>query len=79
MGVCAVLYMATRIVGTGVLQSGTEAKRAEPHTAADGGTAARRGSVAVSEVSGGAAPAAERGAFGIGETDKVIPVSAGLR
>jgi len=61
MVMCAVLYMASRIVGTGVLQPGTEAKRAEPHTAADGGTAALYGSVVQAEVGGHAAPAAERG------------------
>jgi hypothetical protein len=64
MGMCAVLYMASRIVETGVLQPGMEAKRAEPHIAADGGTAALYGSVVQAEVGGHAAPAAERGALG---------------
>jgi hypothetical protein len=37
--------------------------RPNPHTAADGGTAARCGSSALSEVGSDAAPAAERGAL----------------
>jgi hypothetical protein len=45
------------------------------HTAADGGTAARCGSVAEPEVAGGAAPAAERGRSG-GHAAHVRPNAA---